>query len=133
MFNFISWKGEKLVRTVLVTGGTRGIGASIAIAFKDAGYSVAANYASNDEEARKFEEENGIPVFKFDAGNYQGSCDAVEEVKAAADLGETTDPYRPIIVKFIEPIKPGLDREKFEEKLEIAIEGETKTLTDRSN
>ena len=81
MFNFISWKGGKLVRTVLVTGGTRGIGASIAIAFKDAGYSVAANYASNDEEARKFEEENGIPVFKFDAGNYQGSCIAVEEVK----------------------------------------------------
>ena len=38
-----------------------------------------------------------------------------------------------IIVKFIEPIKPGLDREKFEEKLEIAIEGETKTLIDRSN
>ena len=70
-----------MVRTVLVTGGTRGIGASIAIAFKDAGYSVAANYARNDEEARKFEEENGIPVFKFDAGNYQGSCDAVEEVK----------------------------------------------------
>ena len=61
------------------------------------------------------------------------SADPVEEVKAAADLGETTDPYRPIIVKFIEPIKPGLDREKFEEKLEIAIEGETKTLIDRSN
>ena len=38
-----------------------------------------------------------------------------------------------IIVKFIEPIKPGLDREKFEEKLEIAIESETKILIDRSN
>ena len=70
-----------MVRTVLVTGGTRGIGAAIAIAFKEAGYSVAVNYASNDEEAWKFEEANGIPVFKFDAGNYQGSCDAVEEVK----------------------------------------------------
>ena len=73
---------EILVRTVLVTGGTRGIGASIAVAFKDAGYSVAANYAGNDEEARKFEEKNGIPVFKFDAGNYRVSCDAVEEVKS---------------------------------------------------
>ena len=59
--------------------------------------------------------------------------DAVEEIKETVDTGQITDPYRPIIVKFIEPIKPGLDREKFEEKLEIAIESETKILIDRSN
>ena len=32
-------------RVALVTGGTRGIGAAIARALKNAGYNVAANYA----------------------------------------------------------------------------------------
>ena len=41
-------------RVALVTGGTRGIGAAISIALKDAGYNVAAGYAGNDERAAKF-------------------------------------------------------------------------------
>jgi len=35
----------------VVTGGTRGIGASISKALKAAGYKVAANYGGNDEAA----------------------------------------------------------------------------------
>ena len=35
-------------RVALVTGGSRGIGASISKALKDAGYSVAATYATNN-------------------------------------------------------------------------------------
>ena len=38
-------------RVALVTGGSRGIGAAIAIALKNEGYSVAATYAGNDEAA----------------------------------------------------------------------------------
>ena len=40
-------------RVALVTGGSRGIGAAISTALKDAGYSVAATYAGNDEAAAK--------------------------------------------------------------------------------
>ena len=52
-------------RVALVTGGTRGIGASIAKALKAAGYKVAANYGGNDEAAQKFKAETGIPVLKY--------------------------------------------------------------------
>jgi acetoacetyl-CoA reductase len=44
-------------RVALVTGGSRGIGAAIAKALKDAGYDVAASYAGNDEAASKFTED----------------------------------------------------------------------------
>ena len=47
-------------RVALVTGGSRGIGAAISVALKDAGYTVAANYAGNDEAAAKFTAETGI-------------------------------------------------------------------------
>ena len=53
-------------RIAVVTGGTRGIGAAIAIELKENGYRVAANYAGNDERARAFEEETGIPVIIAD-------------------------------------------------------------------
>ena len=48
-------------RVAVVTGGSRGIGAAISRALKAAGYSVAANYAGNDEAASKFKAETGIP------------------------------------------------------------------------
>jgi acetoacetyl-CoA reductase len=41
-------------KVAIVTGGSRGIGAAISVALKKAGYSVAANYAGNDEAAAKF-------------------------------------------------------------------------------
>ena len=44
----------------LVTGGSRGIGAAISKALKEAGYTVAANYAGNDEAAKAFTDETGI-------------------------------------------------------------------------
>ena len=42
-------------RVALVTGGSRGIGAAISKELKDAGYTVAATYAGNDEAARRQE------------------------------------------------------------------------------
>jgi acetoacetyl-CoA reductase len=62
-------------RVALVTGGTRGIGEAIALALKDAGYSVVATYAGNDEAANKFTADTGIPAYKFDVGDFD-ACQA---------------------------------------------------------
>ena len=43
-----------MARVALVTGGTRGIGASISKSLKAAGYKVAASYAGNDAAGEKF-------------------------------------------------------------------------------
>ena len=72
-------------RTALVTGGTRGIGAAISKALHAAGYTVAANYAGNDEAAGKFKAETGIPVYKFDVSNYEACADGVAAIEK--DLG----------------------------------------------
>jgi acetoacetyl-CoA reductase len=70
-------------RVALVTGGTRGIGAAISLAFKNAGYKVAANYAGNDEAAAKFKDETGIAVFKWDVGDFDACAKGIADVTAA--------------------------------------------------
>jgi acetoacetyl-CoA reductase len=74
-----------MARVALVTGGTRGIGAAISVALKDAGYSVAATYGGNDEAANKFKDETGIPVYKWDVGDFDACKAGIAQVKA--DLG----------------------------------------------
>jgi acetoacetyl-CoA reductase len=74
-----------MTRTVLVTGGSRGIGAAISIALKNAGYAVAANYAGNDEAAAKFRQETGIPVYRWSVADYDACAAGVRQVEA--DLG----------------------------------------------
>ena len=69
-------------RVALVTGGTRGIGAAISTALKAAGYRVAANNAGNDEKAKAFEAETGIPVFKWDVSDYQACASGITKVEA---------------------------------------------------
>jgi acetoacetyl-CoA reductase len=70
-------------RVALVTGGTRGIGAAIAIALKAAGYRVAANYAGNDEKAEAFSGVTGIPVFKWDVSDYPSCAAGVARIEEA--------------------------------------------------
>ncbi|MEM8876622.1 MAG: acetoacetyl-CoA reductase [Pseudomonadota bacterium] len=72
-------------RVALVTGGSRGIGAAISTALKDAGFSVAANYAGNDEAANKFKDATGIPVYKWSVADYDACKAGIESVEA--DLG----------------------------------------------
>jgi len=60
-----------MARVALVTGGTRGIGEAISVELKQAGFTVAANYGGNDERAKAFSEQNGIPVYKFDVGDFE--------------------------------------------------------------
>ena len=71
-----------MARVALVTGGTRGIGAAISVALKDAGYKVAASYGGNDEAAAKFKEETGIQVFKWDVGDYDACQSGIAQVEA---------------------------------------------------
>ena len=72
-------------KTALVTGGTRGIGKSISLALKDAGYTVAANYAGNDEAARAFTEETGIPAFKWSVADADACAEGIAKIEA--DVG----------------------------------------------
>ena len=74
-----------MARMALVSGGTRGIGAAISVALKEAGYQVAANYGGNDEAAGKFKEQTGIPVYKWDVSDFQACQDGIARVEA--DLG----------------------------------------------
>ncbi|MDH6267550.1 acetoacetyl-CoA reductase [Rhizobium sp. SG_E_25_P2] len=69
-------------RVALVTGGTRGIGAAISVALKNAGYKVAANYAGNDEAAKAFTAETGIPAFKWDVSSYEACAAGIAQVEA---------------------------------------------------
>jgi acetoacetyl-CoA reductase len=66
----------------VVTGGTRGIGRAISVALKNAGYRVAANYGGNDQAARQFNEETGIPVFKFDVADFDACAEGVKSIGA---------------------------------------------------
>ncbi len=72
-------------RVALVTGGSRGIGAAIATTLKDAGYSVAATYAGNDEKAAAFTAETGIKTYKWNVADYEACTAGVKQIEA--DLG----------------------------------------------
>ena len=74
-----------MTRVAVVTGGTRGIGHAISIALKYKGCRVAANYAGNDTAARQFQAETGIPVYKFDVGDYAACQEGVTRI--TRDLG----------------------------------------------
>lgn len=76
-------KGESLKgRVAVVTGGTRGIGASIATDLKKAGAKVVATYHGNDEAAAAFKKETGIHVIKFDVSSFEECSQAVKKIEA---------------------------------------------------
>jgi acetoacetyl-CoA reductase len=74
-----------MARVALVTGGSRGIGAAISKALKEAGYRVAANYAGNDAAAAAFKSATGIPVYKWSVADYDACVAGIAKVEA--DLG----------------------------------------------
>jgi acetoacetyl-CoA reductase len=69
-----------MARVALVTGGTRGIGEAISKALQQAGRTVIASYAGNDEAAAAFTKATGIKAMKFDAGSYDACTQAVETI-----------------------------------------------------
>ncbi|MDO5705001.1 MAG: acetoacetyl-CoA reductase [Paracoccus sp. (in: a-proteobacteria)] len=68
-------------KVALVTGGSRGIGAAISKALKDAGYTVAANYAGNDDAAAAFTEETGIKTYKWSVADYDACAEGIKKVE----------------------------------------------------
>jgi acetoacetyl-CoA reductase len=70
-----------MIRTAVVTGGTRGIGAAVSKALHERGYKVAANYGAADNVAQKFHEETGIAVFKFDVSDCAACKRGVAEIE----------------------------------------------------
>ncbi|MFN7039203.1 MAG: 3-oxoacyl-ACP reductase [Alphaproteobacteria bacterium] len=66
----------------LVTGGTRGIGEAISIALKEAGYEVAATYASNDLKAAEFTKHTSIKAYKFDVAKLSECEEAVKQIES---------------------------------------------------
>jgi acetoacetyl-CoA reductase len=71
-----------MARVAVVTGGTRGIGHAISIALKEAGCTVAATYAGNDEAAAAFKAETGIAVYKWDVGDFDACKEGLAKVEA---------------------------------------------------
>lgn len=70
-----------MARVAIVTGGTRGIGEAISLALKDAGMTVAANYAGNDDRARAFTERTGIKAYKWDVADFDACLAGVQQVE----------------------------------------------------
>ncbi|HDR30029.1 acetoacetyl-CoA reductase [Rhodovulum sp.] len=126
-----------MARVALVTGGSRGIGAAISKALKAAGYTVAATYAGNDDAAKKFAEETGIPTHKWNVADYEASKAGIEKVEAelgpidvvVANAGITRDaPFHKMtpeqwkevidtnltgVFNTVHPIWPGMRERKF--------------------
>jgi len=71
-----------MARLALVTGGQRGIGASISEGLLAAGCRVVASYAGNDAAAAAFTERTGIPCIKFDVSDAAQCNAAVARVTA---------------------------------------------------
>ena len=74
-----------MTRVALVTGGTRGIGAAIAVALKESGATVAVSYAGNDTAAAAFTAKTGIKAYKWSVADYDECVAGIAEVEA--DLG----------------------------------------------
>ena len=71
-----------MARVAIVTGGTRGIGEAISLALRDAGMTVAANYAASEEKARAFTERTGIGSFKWDVSDHEACIAAVQQIES---------------------------------------------------
>jgi acetoacetyl-CoA reductase len=71
-----------MARVAVVTGGTRGIGEAISIALRDAGMTVAANYAGNEQKAAEFTERTGIKSYKWDVSDYDACIAGIQQVES---------------------------------------------------
>lgn len=68
-------------KVALVTGGSRGIGAAISKALQEAGHTVVATYAGNDDAARAFTEETGIKTYKWSVADYDACAAGIQKIE----------------------------------------------------
>ena len=78
-------------RTVLVTGGTRGIGRAISLRFAGAGASVVANFARNEDAAVKLQTDanaagSTVELLRADLTTPKGLTAILERMQTAPDL-----------------------------------------------
>jgi acetoacetyl-CoA reductase len=71
-----------MARVAIVTGGTRGIGEAISLGLKNAGVTVAANYAGNEQKAQEFTDRTGIRSFRWDVSDFEACLRGVQQVEA---------------------------------------------------
>ena len=68
-------------RTVLITGGSRGIGAETVKKYSENGYNVCFLYKEHDEAARQVAEETGALAVKCDVSDREAVVQAVESCR----------------------------------------------------
>lgn len=71
------------MKTVLITGGSRGIGKAMVELFASNGYSVAFTYKSSDVEARTLSNKTGALAIKADS---ESESDIISAVKKTTEL-----------------------------------------------
>ena len=69
------------MKTVLITGGTRGIGRAIALAFLKKGYRVCVTY-SKDEESAKETQNFGIETYRCDVRDENAVASLFDKIGA---------------------------------------------------
>lgn len=72
-------------RLVLVSGGTRGIGAAICVRLKSAGYRVIANFCNDQNTADQFAAQYDITSLKFDVSSLEQCQQAIAQIQQ--DMG----------------------------------------------
>lgn len=72
-------KGEIILKTALVTGGSRGIGEAICRRLADEGYFVLVNYLNSKEKAKQLAEEIHGTAIQFDVSDMDSVSNAVLE------------------------------------------------------
>ena len=78
-------------KTAVVTGGSRGIGKAISLKLAHEGYDIALNYASNDEAAKKTQEEINAAgvrceIYKADTSDIAQVKSMFREIKKNFDF-----------------------------------------------
>lgn len=71
----------KMSKLAIVTGGSRGIGAAISIALKNAGYDVVASYNSNNQAAEEFSQKHNIKTMQWDVADFESCQSAVNQIE----------------------------------------------------
>ena len=70
------------MKTVFITGGSRGIGRAMVELFSSNGYSVAFTYKNSESEAKNLAECTGALAIRADSAS---ECDVISAVKAAEE------------------------------------------------
>lgn len=103
------------MKTVLVTGGVRGIGRDIALAFLKKGYRVIATYSKDEENARLIEKA-GVEVYRSDVSK---ETDVISLFEAVGDVDVLVNNAGISLIKQIQDVT--LD--EFEKVMSVNVKG----------